>query len=85
MTLTLYSVPLSRLTISMVFTSSPTKVSSAGPGAAVERDNRGDASRRSKQKERRGESSGTIISFNSSEWEQMEEENSVMRVTQAGE
>lgn len=34
MTLTLYSVPLSRLTISMVFTSSPTKVSRACPGAA---------------------------------------------------
>lgn len=34
MTLTLYSVPLSRLTISMVLTSSPTKVSRAGPEAA---------------------------------------------------
>lgn len=37
MTLTLYSVPLSRLTISMVFTSSPTNVSRAGPGAATVR------------------------------------------------
>lgn len=34
MTLTLYSVPLIKFKISMVFTSSPTNVSRARPGAA---------------------------------------------------
>lgn len=71
--MTLYSVPLSRLTISMVLTSSPTKVSRAGPEAAdrgriIEVTRQGGANGQwmeGAQRSRR--SSETIVSFNLSE------------------